>query len=148
MAEIRVQPSTTTIKVRYTLAIVIAALVCFYALTLKKSIVWAGLLAPALLVASAAGRHLRTRFVKLEVAGDRLKLEQGMASKTSRSVPLAKVQDVTVSQSFSQRLLNIGDISIVTAGETGRLTINDVGSPRAVAEQILDRVSGRKSEGK
>lgn len=148
MAEIRVRPSTTMIKVRYTLAIVITALVCFYALTLKKQFLWGGLAAPAILVASAAGRHLRTRFVTLDVVGDRLKLEQGMASKTSRSVPLAKVQDVTVSQSFSQRLLNIGDISIVTAGDTGRLTISDVGSPRAVAEQILDRVSGKKSEGK
>ncbi|MDX1980879.1 MAG: PH domain-containing protein [Bryobacteraceae bacterium] len=141
MADIQVRPSTTLIKVRYALAILVAAVIGYYSYTLKNRYLLAGLAVPALLIVSAAGRHVRTRFVTLEVVGDRLKLEEGMASKTSRSVPLAKVQDITVSQSAGQRLLGVGDISIVTAGDTGRLTVNDVSAPRAVAEKILDRVA-------
>lgn len=141
MADIQVRPSTTLIKVRYALAILIAAVIGYYSYTLKNRYLLAGLAVPVLLAVSAAGRHVRTRFVTLEVVGDRLKLEEGMASKTSRSVPLAKVQDITVSQSAGQRLLGVGDISIVTAGDTGRLTVNDVSAPRAVAEKILDRVA-------
>lgn len=138
----QVRPSTTLIKARYALALMLAGAVLYYYQTLKKPYWLAGLAIPALIAISAAARHLKTRFTTLELAGDRLKLDIGMASKTSRSVPLSKVQDVTVSQSLGQRILGVGDVSVVTAGEAGSLTIQDVSGPKAVAERILDRVAG------
>lgn len=136
-----VRPSTTLIKARYALALMLAGVVLYYYSTLKKPYWLAGLAIPAAIVISAISRHLKTRFTTLELAGDRLKLDIGMASKTSRSVPLSKVQDVTVSQTVGQRLLGVGDISVLTAGESGSLTIQDVNAPKTVAERILDKVA-------
>lgn len=139
----QVRPSTMLIKARYALALMLTGVVLYYYWTAKKNKPYwlAGLVLPAGVAISAASRHVRTRFNTLELAGDRLKLEVGMASKTSRSVPLAKVQDVTVSQSLGQRMLGIGDVSVVTAGEGGSLTMPDVNDPKSVAEKILDKVA-------
>ena len=51
---------------------------------------------------------------------------------------VAKVQDVRVEQSFMQRLLGIGTISIETAGETSRMTMAGVAQPHEVADYILE----------
>jgi uncharacterized membrane protein YdbT with pleckstrin-like domain len=61
---------------------------------------------------------------------------------------LHKVQDVTVHQTLGQRLLGLGDLTIETAGETSRLTIREISSPREVAERILDLASGKGSKKK
>ncbi len=142
-ADMKVHPSTTLIKARYALALVLIGAVLYYWHTLKKPALLGGLIVPAILIVSAVGRHLKIRFTTLELIGDRLKMDSGMASKTSRSVPLTKVQDITVSQSLGQRIMGVGDITVVTAGDAGSLTMQDVSEPRAVAEKILDRVGNR-----
>lgn len=142
-SDLKVRPSTTLIKARYALALLLAGLVLYYYFTLKQKAWLAGLAVPVLLAVSAASRHVKTRFTTMELIGDRLKMDTGMASKTSRSVPLTKVQDITVSQSIGQRILGVGDITVVTAGDAGSLTIQDVNGPRAIAEKILDRVGNK-----
>ena len=87
-------------------------------------------------------RQLRLRYTKLIIAGDKLKYETGMMSRSSRSMDLAKVQDVVVDQTFMDRILSLGTISIQTAGETSRLTMSGVENPQQVAEFIL--ASARK----
>ena len=71
--------------------------------------------------------------------GDRLRYETGMTSKSTRTIQLSKVQDVRVDQSMAQRMFNIGNISIETAGEASRLTIENVDDPQALADEILNR---------
>lgn len=142
MNDLTVRPSTTLIKARYALALLVAGLAMYYYSTMKQKAWLAVLVVPAVLVASALSRHLAIRFTTLELAGDRLKLDSGVASKTSRSVPLGKVQDITVSQTLGQRLLGVGDITVVTAGDGG-LTIRDVSGPKMIAEKILERVGGK-----
>jgi uncharacterized membrane protein YdbT with pleckstrin-like domain len=71
-----------------------------------------------------------------------------MASKTERSIPLHKVQDVTVKQSIFQRIMGLGDISLETAGDASRLTMEEIDDPRVVAERILDRVATLNSKDK
>jgi len=51
---------------------------------------------------------------------------------------LAKIQDVRVHQSMGQRLLNIGNIDIETAGERGTLIIRNIDRPQTVADFILE----------
>jgi uncharacterized membrane protein YdbT with pleckstrin-like domain len=62
-----------------------------------------------------------------------------MTSKSTRTIQLSKVQDVRVDQGLMQRLFNIGNISIETAGETSRLSIPNVDDPQALADEILNR---------
>ena len=83
-------------------------------------------------------RAMRRRFTTVTIAGDRLRYEVGMFSKSTRTIQLPKVQDVRVDQHFFQRLMNVGNLSIETAGEASRLTIPDVDNPQSLADAILD----------
>jgi putative membrane protein len=148
MSELKIRPSTTLIQVKYGLALLLAAVLTYFGWSMQNKYWMIGYAAPALLIITAAMQHMKTRFVTLELVGDRLKYEAGVASKTSRSIPLHKVQDVTVSQSFGQRILGMGDISIETAGESSRLVMQQIHSPRVIAEQILDRVAGLNPKSK
>lgn len=127
----------------YVIAVVLAAAILYAGYRTKpESKVWLVALAvPAIIMLLAVSNHMRINTTTLEFAGDRLKFQSGVLSKTSRSVPLAKVQDVTVSQSLGQRILGLGDLTIETAGEAGRMQIKEIGSPKVVSEQILDRVA-------
>jgi uncharacterized membrane protein YdbT with pleckstrin-like domain len=147
MAEIHIRPSSMLMKAKYALAALLTGVV-LYLWKSQEQIYFLGLLIiPLYLVITATSQMVKIRFTTMQISGDRLKYEAGMASKTSRSIPLHKVQDVTVNQSMGQRILGLGDLSIETAGETSRLTIEQISSPRVVAEQILDIVA-RLNEGK
>jgi uncharacterized membrane protein YdbT with pleckstrin-like domain len=83
-------------------------------------------------------RQLRRQTVKLTIAGDKLRYETGLMSKSMRIIQLPKVQDVRVLQSFWQRMFGVGDISVETAGESSRLVVGNLDRPRELAEQITD----------
>ena len=82
-------------------------------------------------------RHIRRQAVKMTIAGDKLRYEAGLLSKTTRNIQLSKVQDVRVDQSLGQRMLGVGDISIETSGETSRLEMDNVDAPQAIADEIV-----------
>jgi uncharacterized membrane protein YdbT with pleckstrin-like domain len=141
MADLTVHPSTVAAKVTLVVAGILAAVILYFSTQVESPAWWAAYLLPAGMVIAAVFRMIAASLTTLEMAGDRLKFEAGLLSKTARSIPLHKVQDVTVNQSLGQRLLNLGDLSIETAGETSRLTMPGIRAPRNVAEQILQRVS-------
>ena len=84
-------------------------------------------------------KALRRQFTTVTVSGDRMRVETGAGAKSSRLIQLSKVQDVRVDQSMTQRMFGVGNISIETAGEASRLTLEDIDDPQAVANQLLDR---------
>lgn len=84
-------------------------------------------------------RWMRRQFTKATVTGDRLRYEMGAMSKTTRNIQLSKLQDARVEQRFLQRLFNVGDLSLETAGEASRLTISNVDDPQALADEIMNR---------
>ena len=96
------------------------------------------LVAPAMLLIWAIYRHVKQHFVVLSVTGDKLRYECGWLSRSTRTIQISKVQDVRVDQTLLQRLLKIGSLSIETAGETSRLTVENIDYPQAVADQIID----------
>src|SRR5439155_20517584 len=81
--------------------------------------------------------HIRRQSVKMTIAGDKLRFEAGLLSKTTRNIQLSKVQDVRVDQSLGQRMLGVGDISIETSGESSRLEMDNVDAPQAIADEIV-----------
>jgi putative membrane protein len=97
------------------------------------------MIAPVLILLWPAMRALERRFTRAVISGDRLRYETGITSKSTRTIQLSKVQDVRVDQRMMQRLFNIGDISIETAGETSRLTIPNVDDAQPLADDILNR---------
>jgi uncharacterized membrane protein YdbT with pleckstrin-like domain len=90
---------------------------------------------------------MRRRFTKTTITGDRLRFESGMAAKTTRNIQISKIQDVRVDQRVSQRMFNVGDLSIETAGESSRLTVHNVDDPQALADEILNRAQKGGSTG-
>ncbi len=100
--------------------------------------VWWPLGVPALLLLWTLQRHLTRLATKLSISGDRLRYESGIFSKTSRTMEIHKVQDVRVDQTIGQRMLQVGNLSIETAGDASRITIENIDAPQQAAETILD----------
>ncbi len=81
--------------------------------------------------------HVRRRLVTLRLEGDHLTMQSGLLSRSRRTLDMAKIQDVTVRQTLGQRLLGVGDLTLETAGEGGRLEIDNLDSPQSLADDIL-----------
>ena len=139
MADIVIRPSMKFINAGYviTLLVVAAGVVLTYQHLPPSYPTWV----PALwliLFLWPIKRHIQRQAVKLTIAGDKLRYETGMASKSTRLIQLPKVQDVRVVQSFMQRIIGVGDISIETAGENSRLVVANLDRPQQLAEQLTD----------
>ena len=77
------------------------------------------------------------RIIKATISGDKLRVETGFFSKSTRIIQLAKIQDVRVNQTLFQRIFGVGDVAIETAGEASRLILPHFDSPNVLAEEIL-----------
>jgi uncharacterized membrane protein YdbT with pleckstrin-like domain len=140
MADIAIRPSMKFIKAGYicALLVVCAAVIVHYRYLAEQYPRPYLPIASLLVLLWPIERHLQRQTVKLTIAGDKLRYETGLASKSMRLIQLPKVQDVRVIQSFWQRMFGVGDISIETAGENSRLVVENLDAPRELAEQITD----------
>ena len=136
----QLRPSIKLIKLVYIVSLIAAVAIAGYLLSMhdRDDRLWALLLIPAIAILFAAIRHLRRRLTKLTVLEDRLRYEAGLFSKTTRTIELAKVQDVRVDQTLGQRLLNIGDLSLESAGGTSRIVMQSIDRPQEAADHILE----------
>lgn len=82
--------------------------------------------------------QLNRRLVTLRLHSEHLTLETGLVSRTRRTVDMAKIQDVTVTQTLGQRILNTGDLTLESAGERGAMGIRNLDRPRVIADAILN----------
>jgi uncharacterized membrane protein YdbT with pleckstrin-like domain len=140
MPDIVIRPSMKFIKVGYavTLLVIAAAVFLHYKyLADRYDVPWLPFLSLLLLIWPIK-RHIKRQTVKLTIAGEKLRYETGVMSKSTRLIQLPKVQDVRVIQSMGQRMLGVGDISIETAGENSRLVVENLDNPQQLAEQITD----------
>ena len=148
MADLTIRPTTKFIKA----GAVVAAIV-FLGLEILYLVKWRGsgydwvMAVPPLILLWPLERWLHQRFVRATITGDRLRYEIGVTSKVTRNIQLSKLQDARVEQRFMQRLFNVGNLSIETAGEASRLTIANVDDPQALADEIMNRsqMSGRSA---
>ena len=137
----QVRQSLKGVKIAYVLITLLAAAIAAYWLGASdppEVPLWAPMLAPAALLLLTAIRHLRRRTTSLDVQGDRLRYESGLFSKTSRIMEMAKVQDVRFDQTLGQRMINTGDLSLETAGESSRIVMPSIDRPKQVAEKLLE----------
>jgi uncharacterized membrane protein YdbT with pleckstrin-like domain len=140
MPDIVIRPSMKFIKAGYaaTLLVIAAAVFVHYKyLADRMDIPWLPL-ASVLLLIWPMKRHIQRQTVKLTIAGEKIRYETGLTSKSTRLIQLPKVQDVRVLQSVGQRLFGVGDVSIETAGENSRLVVENLDNPKELAERITD----------
>lgn len=133
------RPTMVFIVFGYAVAIVLslaaAALIARfeYPLTLALGV------AAALIVLPVA-RHVRRQCETYTLTPERIEIRTGLWSRTTRSIPLGRIQDVTTTRSLGERLLRIGDIEIDSAAETGKCFLRNVPSPAAHAAIILEHI--------
>jgi uncharacterized membrane protein YdbT with pleckstrin-like domain len=143
MSDIVIRPSMKFIRMGYVCALLVvcAALIVHYKYLVDQ---YPDQRYPYLPIASLLillwpiKRHLQRQTVKLTISGDKLRYETGLASRSTRIIQLPKVQDVRVIQSFTQRMFNVGNVSIETAGENSRLVVENLDAPGQLAEQLTD----------
>jgi uncharacterized membrane protein YdbT with pleckstrin-like domain len=140
-ARVTVYPSTKLLKLWYLAAALLTVAIAVFIGQEEYPQYWM-LLLPAIVVVATAVKHAGRRFTRLAVDGNKLRYETGMLARSCRTMELIKVQDVRVEQSITQRLLNVGRLTIETAGEAGRLTVENIDRPNAVADHILDAAHG------
>jgi uncharacterized membrane protein YdbT with pleckstrin-like domain len=134
MTEVIIRPTLKFIKAAYGTILLVAAVAGWMAMQ-DTVPAWAPAVI-ALLLLWPAERHIRRQSTRLILTGDKLRYESGFLSKTTRTISLAKVQDVSVHQSLGQRMTATGDLAIETAGEASRLTVRSIDSPQRLADQI------------
>jgi uncharacterized membrane protein YdbT with pleckstrin-like domain len=138
--DLTIRPTVKLIKAGAILACVaVAALEVLFFTFRGSAPVWLAIVPPLVLLWPAA-RWMARRFTKVSIIGDRLRYETGMLSRSTRTIQLSKIQDVRVDQRFTQRMYDVGDLAIETAGETSRLAIQNVDSPQELADEIMNRV--------
>lgn len=140
MADVVVRPSMKFIKAGYVLALVavgVAVFIHYKYLADRYSTPWLPLVS-LLLLLWPIKRHIQRQSVKLTIAGEKLRYETGITSKSTRIIQLPKVQDVRAIQSLWQRMFGVGDLSIETAGEHSRLVVENLDHPQQLAEEITD----------
>ncbi len=76
---------------------------------------------------------------------EEIRIESGLISRTARSIPYERIQDVSVEQKPLARLFGLGEVKFETgsgAGDEGRLSFVSI----AEAERLRELVRARKSE--
>ena len=132
-----VRPTLIFIKLGYALAVIAAIAVVFLLALIPVSPYISILLALSLLLIPAF-YHLKRNMVRYTLTDSKIEIDTGLVARTTRNIPLSKIQDVTVSASIPQRLLGFGDLIIDNASELGGTTIlHNISKPRHYADLLL-----------
>ena len=134
------RPTMLFIKVGYAVA-VMGAILLTVGLNLVEFVkipwyVWLPLALALLLI--PAYYHLKRNMIRYTLTDSKIEIDHGLIARTTRNIPLAKIQDVTVSASIPQRVLGFGDVVVDNASEIGGSTVlHNVNNPRHYADLIL-----------
>jgi membrane protein YdbS with pleckstrin-like domain len=82
--------------------------------------------------------HLKRNMLRYTLTDSKLEIDYGLISRTTKNIPLSKIQDVTVSSGILQRLLRFGDVVIDNASEVGgTIVLKNINNPRSHADLLL-----------
>lgn len=82
--------------------------------------------------------HIKRNMIRYTLTENEIEIDQGLVARTTRNIPLSKIQDVTVSSTILQRLLGYGNVIIDNASEQGgNITLRNIQNPRQYADQLL-----------
>src|SRR5437867_2659968 len=140
----QVRPTLLFVKIGYVAAIIGAVLLTI--LLAKVDIVpWYVALVVALgLLLIPAYYHLKRNMIRYTLTDSKIEIDYGLIARTTRNIPLAKIQDVTVSASIPQRILGFGDVVVDNASELGGTTIlHNIDDPRHYADLLLRELRHR-----
>jgi membrane protein YdbS with pleckstrin-like domain len=135
-----VRPTLLFIKMGYAAAVLGAVLLTILLAMIRAvDIPWYFSLPVALgLLLIPAYYHLKRNMIRYTLTDSKIEIDYGLIARTTRNIPLAKIQDVTVSASIPQRILGFGDVVVDNASEVGGTTIlHNINDPRHYADLLL-----------
>lgn len=112
---------------------------------------WTLFLPLALLVVTLVNlvvRGIRIRSTHLVITTERVVFITGILGRKIREIPIAKISNLTTSQSLLERMLNSGAIEIQHGGDSGSERFTFVKSPKTLIRVLtsqISRSSNRKS---
>jgi membrane protein YdbS with pleckstrin-like domain len=132
-----VRPTLLFVKIGYAAA-VIGAILMIILLASFGAPAWVSVLLALALLLIPAYYHLKRNMVRYTVTDSKMEIDTGLIARTTRNIPLSKIQDVTVSAGISQRMLGFGDIIVDNASEIGGTTVlKNINNPRHYADLLL-----------
>jgi uncharacterized membrane protein YdbT with pleckstrin-like domain len=91
-------------------------------------------------------RYAKWATTNFVVTTDRLIYREGVLGKRGKEIPLERLNDIAVNQSFFERVIRAGDVTIESGGERGQQVFSDIRQPFLVQNLIyseIERASAR-----
>ncbi|MBI4892017.1 MAG: PH domain-containing protein [Acidobacteria bacterium] len=132
-----IRPSLRRAKFSLVLcALFLAVVVWFWRMVVPEAH-WVILLAGILPFFAPLLSWADTKRTSLTVDGTVVKYKHGIVSETVRAMDLARLQNIFVERTLSQRLWGVGTLVLETASEQGRIAIADIDNPQKTADWLL-----------
>ena len=108
---------------------------------------WGWIVAIGLAIICLLIPYLIIRSIRYRITNYRIDLERGLLSKNIDTLELWHVEDIHFHQSLLDRLVNTGDITVLSHDDTTpRLELNGVPNPRPLFENLKQRVIAVKRQ--
>ena len=138
-----ISPTLMFVKAGYAAAaagaLLLVALVSVFLPTIVPTA--AAILLGLMLFLIPAFYHFKQKMVSYTLTESKLEIDSGFISRTTRNVPLGRIQDVTVSASVTQRLLGFGNLVIDNASEEGgKAILKNINTPKHYADVLLKQM--------
>jgi len=91
---------------------------------------------------------LRWRTTHFVVTNERVVMRSGILARQGRDVPLSRINDVSFSHTFLERLLGCGTLVVESAGERGQVTLTDIPRVEQVQRTVYDLVDKAADSGR
>lgn len=102
---------------------------------------WIAVLLGLAMLLIPAFYHFKNKLINYTLTDTTIEIDSGLISRTTRNVPLRRIQDVTVSATVMQRMLGFGDIIIDNASEDGgKVVLDNINNPREYADILLKQM--------
>ena len=138
-----ISPTLVFVKAGYVAAAVgalfLVAIVSVFLPTIVST--WVAVLFGLMLFLIPAFYHFKQKLVRYTLTDSKLEIDTGLISRTTRNVPIRRIQDVTVSANVMQRLLGFGDIVIDNASDLGgKAVLKNINTPKHYADMLLKQM--------
>ncbi|MEP6471674.1 MAG: PH domain-containing protein [Acidobacteriota bacterium] len=87
-------------------------------------------------VAAFLVRRVRNAADEFVVTNRRVLRKLGLFAREAEHAPIEKIQDITIDQGMTARLLGYGTVALETASERGRIVFPDIARPEAFRNAI------------
>jgi membrane protein YdbS with pleckstrin-like domain len=136
-----ISPTLMFVKAGYVLAAIGALLlVAATSAFTQVSTVWAVVIG-LLLFLIPAYYHVRQKLISYKLTESKIEIDTGFISRTTRNIPIRRIQDVTVSSTVLQRLLGFGNVVIDNASEEGgKIVLQNINTPGHYADVLLRQI--------